>query len=1088
MKLPLLLVLFLFGVLDAAHLSAQGTRLLRQPTLSEDHVAFAYANDLWIASRAGGDARRLTSFPGTESNPRFSPDGKWLAFSGQYDGNTDVYLLPVEGGEPRRMTWHPSPDLVVGWTPNGREILFTSGRDSAPRPVGKFWTVALDGRFPQKLLNLRAWHGDLSADGRYLAYQEKQALDMEWRNYRGGGAHPIWLLDLADYSVQKLPWEGEQQWFPVWLNKKVYFLSDKDMAMNLHVFDPTTGSMQQLTQYRNFDAKQLQAGGGALVYENGGYLHIFDPEVGQPQQLEIHVRGDLPWARPHWEGVGDFIRVAALSPTGKRALFEARGDIYSVPAENGDVRNLTRSAGVADRTPSWSPNGKHIAWFSDASGEYRLMLGSQEGLSAPKEIELTDPTFYYTPAWSPDSKYLSFTDEGLNIWIVEVETGKAKIVDTDQYCHPFRSVEPVWSPDSKWLAYAKRLDSQFHAVFTLDVETETIHQLTDGMSDALSPVWDAGGKYLYFMASTNFGLNTGWLDMVNYEHDAEYALYVMILGKDEPSPFLPQSDEEEIAEKSDSSEESESSAGMEEGEKSEEDTGIHIDFQGLDQRILALDVPVRSYASLTAGQEGVLFFSEFIENQPGTTIHRYELKENEANMFLTGAGNFTLSSNAEKMLVQVGGSWRIVGTAAPPGAGKGVLRTGDMRMHVKPQAEWQQMFREAWRYQRDYLYVDNIHGADWDAVYRMYQPWVEHIGHRNDLTYLLDILGGEVSVGHSFTGGGDTPSIDRVSTGLLGADITLNKNRYRVDKILTGENWNPNLRAPLSEPGVQVEVGDYILEIDGVEVSGDTNFYAYFEGTVGRQVVLTVNDRPAFAGARSVKVVPIGFEGGLRTRDWVEANRRYVHEQSEGKLAYVWLPDTGQGGYTNFNRYYYAQQDRDGVVIDERYNGGGSVADYIVELMSRTRFGYFNNPVGDRKPIATPTAGIWGPKVMLINDSAGSGGDMLPYMFRMLKIGPLIGTRTWGGLVGIWDVPPLVDGGVITAPRGGFFDLSGNWAVENEGVAPDIQVEMTPQLVLDGQDPQLDRAIRECMNLLETHPVEWLPEPAPPIRAVRPTK
>ena len=1101
----LLLPLALGGLCLADSATAQGTRLLRQPTVSADHIAFAYANDLWITSREGGDARRLTSFPGSESQPIFSPDGNMVAFTGEYDGNTDVYVVPAIGGEPVRLTYHPAGDTVQGWSPDGSHILFTSGRDSAPIPYSKFWSVSLSGGQAVKVLNSRVDEGSYSPDGKFLAYQEKTPWDSEFRNYRGGQAHPIWIMSLSDHSVTKLPWQGEQQWHPVWIDDVVYFLSDRDFAMNLYRYEPGSKDIEQLTFYADFDAKQLQAGDGVLIYEYAGYLHVFDPAVGEPKQLTIEVRGDLPWARPHWEDVGGQARAAAISPSGKRALFEARGDVFSVPVDNGSVRNLTQSTGSAERTPSWAPDGKTVAWFSDASGEYSLMIGNQNGLVKPREIKIPNATYFYTPSWSPDSKHIAFTDQGLHLWVVDVESGEAKVVDEDLEAHPQRTLRPLWSPDSRWLTYAKRLHSHFHAVFVHNVEEGSTHQITDGMSDALDPVWDASGKYLYFMASTDYGISSGWLDMTPFEIPFNHALYVAVLSKDEPSPFLPESDEEPFEEEKNNEEEKgdkESEDAEGEGEETTdegdskpeaskpEDSSpeVKIDFDGLNNRILSLSVPSRAYANLTAGPEGILFFGESIENQPGLKIHRYELKENKATSFLDGAGSFVVSADGQKMLVRQGGSWRVVGTAAPPSPGKGALNTSAMRMFVDPQAEWQQMYREAWRYQRDYLYVENMHGADWDQVFQKYLPLVEHVGHRSDLTYLLDILGGEVAVGHSFTYGGDNPDVDRVPVGLLGADFSNQNDRYRIVKIYNGESWNPNLRAPLSGPGVDVSIGDYLLAVDGVDIDAKRNLYSYFEHTANRQITLTLSKTSDGSEPRQVTVTPVSNEMGLRRAAWVEGNRRKVDELSNGQLAYVWVPDTGGGGYTYFNRYYFAQQDRKGAVIDERFNGGGAIADYIVDLMSRTKFGYFNNPAGDRKPFTAPLAAIWGPKVMIINDAAGSGGDMLPYMFRMKGIGPLIGTRTWGGLVGIGDVPPLMDGGGITAPRWGFFDLDSNWSVENEGVAPDIEVEMSPALVARGLDPQLEAAVQECLRLLKTQADVALPEPSPPIRAKRPNR
>ena len=1077
MRKPILCAL---GVLLSSLSAAQGTRLLRQPTISAEHVAFSYAGDLWITDLAGGDARRLTSFPGVEDQPCFSPDGKTIAFTASYDGNADVYTVPIEGGSPRRLTFHPGGDTVQGWTHDGSAVVFTSGRASAPVGYTKLFSVPAGGGPAELLLDARVWHGKLSGDGSKFAYQHIRALDQEWRNHRGGSAHPVWVLDLYDHGHVEIPGPHCQNWHPCWVGDKVYFLSDRDLAMNLYVYDPATRDVTQLTHNREFDAKELESDGERyLIYEVGGYLHQFDTQSGQARQLKITVRGDLPWRRPHWENVGQGLTNAALSPTGKRAIFEARGDIFSVPVEAGDWRNLTNSPGVADRAPSWSPDGGQVAWFSDAGGEYGLMIADQDGLGTPRRIELPDATFYYTPTWSPDGKYVAYTDEGLNLGYVDVESGTVQIADTDQYAHPARTVNPTWAPDSKWIAYTRRLDNQHHAVFVYSVETQTAHQITDGMSDAISPTWDASGKYLYFLSSTNLALNTGWLDMTSYERPIQYSAWLAVLAKGEPSPLLPTSDEEPVKEVA--------TEDVKPAEKPKDDGPVvTIDFDGLERRMLALPVGVDEYAGIVAGTEGVVFLASAGDGF-GVDFARYDVKQQESKEFLSGVRAFVLSSDRKQALVQAGG-WRVVGTEAAPPAGKGALSTSGIAMKVDPPAEWQQMFRESWRYQRDYLYVENVHGADWDAIYRMYQPWVEHVGHRSDLTYLLDILGGEVAVGHSYTFGGDTPDVDSVSVGLLGADYAVDSGRYRITNVLTGESWNPNLRAPLASPGVDVSEGDYLVAVNGVELAHPTNLYSLFEGTAGRQTVIEVNDRPSRDGAREVTVVPVGNEGELRRFEWVEGNRRRVDEASGGRLAYVWLPNTGQGGYTYFNRYYFAQQHKDGAVVDERFNGGGSAADYMVELMSRERHGYFNSPVGDRKPFSSPQAGIWGPKVLLINDSAGSGGDYLPFMFRKMKIGPLIGTTTWGGLVGIWDVPPLIDGGQITAPRGGFFDMNGRWSVENEGVSPDIEVDQTPRVVLAGSDPQLERGITECLRLLEANPVKRLEEPAPPIRAERPKK
>ena len=1084
MRLPLLASLLLL----AAPAAAQGTRLLRQPNASATQVVFAYASDLWVSPRAGGAARRLTSHPGVESNPRFSPDGKWVAFTGEYGGNPDVYVVPVEGGDPRRLTWHPHQDVVQGWSADGQRIVFASERGTAPVPYPRLWTVTPQGGNAAALSIPRASKGQLSADGKRVAYQLVAPWDVEWRNYRGGQAQPIRIIDLATAEETKVPWQGSGDTDPVWSGGQVYFLSDRDFAVNLYRYDPAAQQVTQLTRYRDFDAKQLSAGGDVLTYEVGGYVHVFDPAANQDSQLAITVSGDLPWAREQWKDVASNITGAALSPTGVRAVFEARGDVWTVPVDKGDTRNLSSSAGAADRQPAWSPDGKSIAWFSDASGEYKLVIAPQNGLGDRREVALTKPSMFFNPRWSPDSRSIAFTDAGLNLWMVDVASGAQTRVDTDQWMVPARTLDAAWSPDSRWIAYAKRLSTQMHAIFVYEVATKRITRLTDGLSDALSPAWDASGKYMYWLASTDFGLNTSWLEMASYDRPVSRALYVAVLRKGIPSPFLPESDEEKAVVPGAADSAKGAAAPL------AAVPNVTIDVDGLSQRILSVDVPARNYTDLVAGPAGALFFVESSQPSPiaaaatappSVTLSRYDLTTRKAQQLVAGAGKYAFSADGKKVLYKLGNDWRVVDAdkPAPPAAARLAVT---LSMHLDPRAEWKQMFHEAWRLQRDFFYVPNLHGADWPEVWRKYSPWVEHVGHRADLTYLLDILGGETSVGHSFVFGGDTPSFDRPSIGLLGADFLVQDGHYRIAHILTGENWNPDLRAPLSAPGVDVREGDYLLAVNGVEVHTTQEPWAAFEGTAGKQVVLTVNQQPTLTGARQVTVVPVPSEDGLRSRAWVEDNRRLVDRLSGGKLAYVWIPNTGADGYTYFNRYFYAQQDREGAVLDERWNGGGSAADYIIDALRRQFFGYFNNPVGERAMFTTPQAAIWGPKVMVINEMAGSGGDLMPFMFREAKVGPLVGARTWGGLVGIWDTQQLIDGGAITNPRGGFINPSGQWDVENAGVAPDIAVEMTAREVNAGHDPQLERAVQEAMRLLQGQPSRRMAEPAPPVRVKRP--
>jgi tricorn protease len=1059
---------------------AQGTMLLRQPTISNENIAFVYANDLWIVSKAGGDAKRLTSNEGQESLPHFSPDGKWIAFTGQYDGNTDVFLIPTEGGQPVRLTWHPGADNVTGWTPDGEHVLFASTREGIPTMESRIYKISRRGGMEESLPIPRAVGGELSEDGKHIAYQQIGFWDPEWRNYRGGQAKPIWIVDVKNYSLKQTPQpDNERHTDPVWLNNIVYFLSERDYANNVWSFNPVSSELKQLTFHADFDVKSLDAGGGLIVYEQGGYIHTLNPATGEAKKVVINARGDFHWARERWAEVKptDWLN-ASLSPTGQRALFEYRGEIFTAPKEKGDWRNITNTSASADRYPAWSPDGKRIAWFSDVSGEYQLMIGDQEGLEKPRAISIPNPTFYFKPAWSPDNKYIAFTDTDYNLWFADVATGVIKKVHTELYAHPNRTINPVWSPDSKWIAYVSLLTNHYKAVQLFNIETGQRVQVTDGMADAISPQWDANGKYLYFLASTNYALNSGWLDMSSYERPVTRALYVAVLGKDEASPIAPRSDEEKEKPKEENSS----------TKKDASTPSVKIDVEGLTNRIVALDVPLRNYTALLPGPEGYVLYTENVVNQQGQTLHRYSFKDRKTEVFLSPVNDASVSHDRKSLLYRNNSTWGILGTTdSNKKIGDGKMETiASMKVKVNPVEEWKQIFREGWRYQRDFLYVNNTHGAPWNDVYKWYSPWIDHVRHRTDLNYVVDILGGEVAVGHSYTSGGDFPQVENVLIGLLGADYEIDNGYYRFKKIYVGESWNPDVKAPLREPGVNITKGDYLLEVNGKALTSSDNIYKYFEATANKQIKIKVNSKPTQEGSRIVTIVPIENENQLRNIDWVESNRRKVDELSKGQLAYVYVPNTGNGGYTSFNRYYFAQQDKKGAIIDERNNGGGSAADYMVDIMARQLQGYFNSRTESHTPLRVPHAGIFGPKVMLINERAGSGGDLLPYLFNKMKIGPLVGTKTWGGLVGTWDTPPFVDGGRMVAPRGGFYDTNGQWAVEGVGISPDIEVQQTPLDVINGKDPQLERAVKEALSLLKTQAVEMKPEPPAPVRYKRP--
>jgi tricorn protease len=1075
-----------------------GTRFLAEPSVGPDAIAFVHANDIWVVGRDGGTARRLTSDLGSESSPAFSPDGRWIAFTGEYGGNPDVYVVPAMGGQPERLTWHPGEDMVQGWTPDGR-VLFRSGRDGAPTRLWRFFAVSPEGGLPEPLPLPQAYLGGMSGDGSMLAYQEIGYWDPEWRNYRGGQAQPVSVVSTDTWERRTPPWEGERHMQPVWLDGEVFYISERDWAANVWSWDPVTGEETQHTHHADFDVKYVAAGHGVVVYEQAGYLHELDPTTGSTRQLTIRAQADQSWGRPRWEDISaTALRDIRLSPTGKRAVFENRGEIFTAPAGEGSWRNLTRSPGVADRHAVWSPDGERIAWFNDESGEYGLVVADQDG-GDPRRIEIPEPTFFFVPTWSPDGTRLAFTDTDYRVLVLELESGSVTHVDTDRFAHPDRSMNPVWSPDSRFIAYARRLDNQLRAIFVHDTRTGETRQLTDGMADAIDPVWDASGEHLWFLASTDFGLNTGWLDMTSYDRPVTRALYLAVLDDDDPSPFLPQSVEEGDTAAGGAGREGDrgaeaARAGAAAGAAADRERATApapttvIDFDGIARRIVdAPGLPMRNYTGLVPGPAGQVFVLESVPNRP-PVLHRYSAADREPTEFASGVAAVTTSHDRKKLLIRRGSNWRVVDAAGPPpsnDAGEALV-LDNLRVRVDPTAEWGQMLREGWRFMRDFLYVDNVHGAPWNDVWDWYSAWLPDVEHRADFNRLLDMLSGEVAVGHSYVRGGDYPDLDSPRTGLLGVDLEEADGFYRISTLYTGEDWTPGLAGPLAQPGMNVEEGDYLVAIDGVPLAAPANPFRLLEGTAGRTITVAINDRPALEGARTLVVQPVANEGQLRTWAWVAANQRRVDEMSDGRLAYVWLPNTGQGGYTYFNRMYFAQQDRQGAVIDERNNGGGSAADYIVDLLDRELTGYFNSRAGDRKPFTQPMAGLFGPKVMVINERAGSGGDLLPYLFRFKNVGPLVGTRTWGGLVGTWDTPPLIDGGGFVAPRGGFIDVDGEWAVEAEGVAPDIEVRNDPRAVIEGGDPQLERAVLEALRLLETEAVEHIVEPAPPVRYRRP--
>jgi tricorn protease len=1076
MKKSLIAISMLIGLMSlplVAFGQTGTTLLMRNPTLSRTHIAFSYAGDLWTVSREGGEASRLTTGVGNEANPIFSPDGQSIAFTGEYDGNVDVYLVAATGGVPKRLTYHPGNDNLVGWTPDGKSILFVSGRNSYSGRFARLFTQAVDGTVPTEVPLPMGYEGSFSPDAAKIAYVPLPRGFQAWKRYRGGMTTPIWIANLADSSIEKLPRENSNDFNPIWSGDKVYFLSDRNGPITLFSYDTKAKKITQLIQNSGLDIKSASAGPEAIVYEQFGSLNLFDPKSGKTRKLNVTINTDALAVRARYEKVAPRIINASISPSGARAIFEARGEILSVPAEKGDVRNLTNTPGAAERDPSWSPDGKWVAYFSDESGEYMLYLRDQTGRGEAKKINLGGtPSFFYSPVWSPDSKKIAFYDKRLILWYVDIDKGTPVKVDESKRGASF---SPSWSPDSRWIAYVKPIQSWYRAAFIYSLEEAKINQVTDGLSDVAHATFDRNGKYLYFTASTDIGPAVFGFDMTSYPHRPTRSVYVCVLRKDLPSPLAPESDEEKIA----AEKPAENPAEKKPEAGAKEPVKVSIDFDRISQRILALAIPARNFVALQAGKANNIYLAEFAPGGPGgATISKYDLDKRKLDKVLEGVGGFDLSANGEKILYSQGPNWFIAATAQPVKPGEGKIKTEDMEVHIDPKAEWTQMYREAWRIERDFFYAPNFHGLDLKATEKKYEPYLSALVHRADLNYLFQEMLGELSVGHLYVQGGDVPNPNRVASGLLGCDYKVENGRYRFAKIYDGENWNPSLRAPLTQPGVNVQEGEYLLAVNGRNLTANENVYAFFEATSGKQVVIKVGPNADGSGSRDVTVVPVGNEIGLRNLAWIESNRRKVDQASGGKLAYIYLPDTAQGGYTSFNRYYFAQLDKEGAIVDERFNSGGQAADYVIDYLRKPLMSYW--AVRDGEDYRTPFGTMPGPKTMLVNEYSGSGGDLMPYMFRRAGIGKLIGKRTWGGLVGIGGYPTLIDGGSVTAPHFAFYTPEGQWDIENRGVAPDIEIEFDPAAWRKGRDIQLEKAIELLMEDLKKNPQPKIKRPAYP--------
>jgi tricorn protease len=1093
-------------------------RLLENASLSKTQIAFSFAGEIWTVGRAGGDAQRLVAGQLRNYHPSFSPDGSQIAFTGVMDGNPDVYVVPAMGGEPRRLTCHPGRDTALGWTPDGKRVLFLSNRKTT-RDLSQLFTVPSTGGAPEELPIPSSASATYSADGQHLAYVPFQQWQQAWRKYRGGQTTPVWIADLADSHVTKIPRTDSNDRSPAWVGDTVYFLSDRNGPFTLFGYDVKSKGVRELIKNPDgFDLESASAStdGSAIIYDQMGEVHVYDIASGASHVVPINIPGELPQVRPRFERLdGSDVLHAALSPSGKRVLLETRGEILSAPVEHGDVRNLTRTPGAADRDPSWSPDGKWVAWLSDESGEYALYFRAPDGEGPVKKVSLGDPpSYFYGPLWSPDSKKVVLSDKRLNLWVVDLDSPTPVKVDTDRF--EGAAFDPSWSPDSRFIAYAKQLENHFHALYAYALDDKKTAQLTDGRSDASNPRFDRGGKYLWFLASTDAGPSSAG-GMISMGRPSTTSVYAIVLQKDQPSPVAPQSDEEgdtgafangdkadkggkkdDKAEKRERKDSDDKAMGHDDKGEKKDAPRVKIDLDSIDQRIVALPIDRGGNYRIEPAERGVLFvlsgpvvysdedYEEFDDGDAPLDVQRFDLKTRKTEEFLSkidasfhgGAHAFSVSADGTKVLYAKHSKIFVAGSDKAPKEGDGGVKLDGAEVWVDPRAEWRQIYHEVWRIERDFLYDPHAHGLDLAATEKLYSRYLDGIADRDGLNDLLEAGLGNIVLGHVWAQGGSGPHQRSVGVGLLGADYSIEDGHYRLARILRGENWNPSLRAPLTEPGVKVNEGDFMLAVDGAPITADDDVYKWFLGRAGKQTVITVGPKADGAGSHPVTVVPVGSETALRLRTWMEDNRKKVDALSGGRVGYVYLPDTQGQGLTNFNRYYFSQAGKDGVVIDERFNHGGQIADYMTEVLQRTPLMGATTREGEDTVI--PQQAIFGPKAMIANQMSGSGGDALPWLFKRAKLGPLVGVRTWGGLVGIGGYPRLMDGGRITAPRWGLYGTKGEWEVENHGVAPDVEVDQDPELVRKGHDPQLEKAVQLVMEALAKDPPKKIVRPAYP--------
>lgn len=1073
--LSLLLHLSSFAQIDA--------RMFQFPDVSGTQIAFAYGGDIWVAPLQGGVANRLSTPAGLEAFPRFSPDGSKIAFSGNYDGNVDIYVMPAKGGVPKRLTFHDHNDRIMGWHPDGKHILFASGRESERQRYSQFYQISTQGGMAKKLVVPYGEFAALHVDGKTLAYTDKSRSFRTWKRYQGGMAPDMRMFDLENMESSNISESVANEEHPMWHGDVLYYLSDKgpEQRFNIWKYDMHTSKHTQVTALKDYDIHFPSIGPNHIIYEAGGELYLLNLLSEQPKRIEIQVVTDQASLLPRKEDLNGRVQNISISHDGQRAVAESRGEIFSVPAEKGFVKNLTQSSGAAERYPSWSPDGKWIAYWSDQTGEYQLTLRSTSNPREEKTLTNFSSGYRYQIYWSPDSRKLAFIDQTMTISVYDLDTDQLHEVDHGYWLFHggLHNFDVHWSPDSRWIVYDKGMDNRLNALFLYDTEEQELHQVTSSYYDNNNPCFDPEGKYLFFITERNFDPEYSPLDNT-WIYTNTSLLAAVPLTDEIASPLSPENDTVSVKEEKETEDEEDEDKGepedtTAEGEETEDDNTAEketedeeadetiIAIEGFESRTVLLDINPGNYFQLSC-TEGKILFRSRMPGDPKTPLKYYALEERKVKTIMDDVDFYQLTADGKKILVRKGNDFGVIDVKESQKIEE-KLPLGEMSMSVVPKEEWKQIFNDVWRFERDYFYDKNLHGVDWDAMKERYGSLIDHAITRWDVNYIIGELIGELNASHTYRGGGDTQEAEEVNVGYLGVDWAMEGGFYKVKHIVRGAKWDAEMRSPLDEPGVPIKEGHYILAVNGMPLDIDKEPYASFTGLAGKTVEITYNDTLSWDNSKTAVVKLLSSETRLRHLAWIERNRQVVDKMSDGKIGYVYVRSTGRDGQNELYRQFRAQFHKEGLIIDERFNSGGQIPDRFVELLDRKPLAYWS--VRDGKDWQWPPVAHFGPKAMLINGWSGSGGDAFPDYFRKAGLGPLIGTRTWGGLIGISGAPSLIDGGGVTVPTFRMYHPDGTWFKEGHGVDPDIEVPEDPSSLAKGEDPQLLRAIEEVKKALK---------------------